>query len=438
MLDSCLLYCITIAIFWYIHEKNILNPLSIFLSIWIVLLAFQKVELFGLYTTADKTYLSFLFGFISFTIGYVFSKRWTNKMGNKNLVNSHLILNRRLLYLGSYLCIAIYTLTLLFLLPAILSGGLAEIRAMNQDADSELYARMSGVESAIRALFVYPFTFALLPISAIEMMKPHKDKKLILLVILIIILRVFTEGGRVVMAYWILHIYLAYSFSGQKNYQIGMMAFENSKDGVIDLVKKQRRKLKYIIATITVLGVFAMFLATLSRSGEDSNIHMYFYLAMQGQMYEIWADTVDHSHLFGLGLGSLNGFFYPFIYIYKNIVGYIDFPGYYGEIVKMIQATDAEWVWASSYGRANAFVSLFWFFYLDGRNPGIILGMFLYGYVCGRIYYKTRFTPNDQNICWTILIIQGLLFSMVRLQFANVMYAYGFIYIWLAYRKNKY
>ena len=437
MLDICLLFCFATVIFWCMHERSFLNPLSLFLTIWIILLAFQKVELFGLYSTSEKTYESFFYGFLFFTIGIMCSKKWTKYNSISRRGNNELVLNRRLLYLGCYFCIVIYMFTLIFLLPTILSGGLAEIRAMNQDADSDVYARMPGIESAIRTLFVYPFTFAVLPISAIEIIKPRKDLKLVTLVLIIIVLRVFTEGGRVVMAYWMLHVLLAYKFCGQSNYLSKFFKSSQANLLTMEFAKKYRKKMKSIIVVVFIIGIIAIFFATLSRSGEDANIHMYFYLAMQGQMYEIWADTVDHSHLLGCGLGSLNGFFYPFIYIYKNLFGYLDFPGYYGQIVKMIQETDSEWVTPSQYGRANAFVSLFWFFYLDGRIVGIIIGMFIYGFVCGRFYYKTLLSPNDQNICWTILVIQGLIFSMVRLQFANVMYAWGFIYIWLAYRKIK-
>ena len=431
-----------VAIIAVILEKKLFNPLTIFSGIWAMLTMFQSLGLFQLYETEDWIYSLIIIGEVSFAVGYalfrkgkLFSKRivFTNK-SRWSPKESTFVLRRQYVYMACIICILFYLIDLGTLLPSIISGGLSEVRAICQDPDGIVYNRRSGIENAIRTLFVGPVAFAMLPITAVDFFKTRKDKKLLFLCAAIIVLRVITEGGRSVVAYFMLHIVLAFVLKGKKKALQEMFGDNLQKIG--QYLKKRKYMVMGVVALVVIGGV-ALYFTTLARSGSDAAIHMYFYVAMQGKMFEIWAKRVDMEHLYGFGIASLNGFVYPIIYFIKNIFGFSDFPGYWGKIVNMIQATDSEWQWMSGYGRANAFVSLFWFFYLDGRTLGMVIGMFVYGMVSAKAYKNALDYPNDKNLCFCMLIMQGLLFSMVRLQFANVFYALAFVYIALFYKKIR-
>lgn len=428
------------AIIAALSEKKIFNPLTIFSAIWAFLVIFESLGLFRLFKTDDWVYFLFITGEISFAAGYILFRK--TKLFHRRIVlteksrwnpeESTFELRRQCIYSACIICIFFYLIDLITLYPTLVSGGLSAIRKICQNADSIVYARRSGIENAIRTLFVGPVAFALLPITAVDVFRERMDKKLVLLCLSVIMLRVITEGGRVVVAYFMLHIVLAFILKGKENALNEM--FGNNLPKIKEYVKQRKYMLLSVIATVVVGGV-VLFVTTLSRSGNDAIIHMYFYVAMQGKMFEIWARRVDTEHLYGFGLASLNGFLYPIIYFVKNAFGFYDFPGYWGKIVNMIQATDSEWQWMSGYGRANAFVSLFWFFYFDGRFLGIIIGMFVYGLISAKTYRTALRFPNDKNLCICMMVIQGLLFSMVRLQFATPYYALAFIYITLFYNK---
>ena len=407
-----------------------------------MLTMFQSLGLFQLFETEDWVYELYFIGELSFAIGYALFRNGKlsrarivlTKKSRWNPQSSTFVLRRNYLYIACFICIVFYLIDLVTVFPSFISGGLAEVRAICQDPEGIIYVRRSGIENAFRTLFVGPVAFALLPITAVDLFKERKDKKLIFSCAVIIILRVLTEGGRSVVAYFMLHIVLAFILEGKKK-ALGEMFGDNLKK-----IQQYLQKRKYMVLgviALVIIGGIILYFTTLSRSGSDAAIHMYFYVAMQGKMFEIWAKRVDLEHLYGFGLSSLNGFFYFIIYFIKNIFGFSDFPGYWGKIVNMIQATDSEWQWMSGYGRANAFVSLFWFFYFDGRLLGVIIGMLVYGMVSAKSFTNALNNPNDKNLCICMMIMQGLLFSMVRLQFANVFYALSFVYIALFFKKIR-
>lgn len=133
----------------------------------------------------------------------------------------------------------------------------------------------------------------------------------------------------------------------------------------------------------------------------------------------------------------MNGFLSPFLYAIKILVGSDSLPFYWGKVVEMIYETDSVWVRTSSLSHSNAYVSLFWFFYLDGRILGVIVGMFLYGFFSNKIFQGYNQSKSQYNLCLLLLWIQGLLFSGVRFQFAVMPYALAFIYIGLLFYDKK-
>jgi len=165
--------------------------------------------------------------------------------------------------------------------------------------------------------------------------------------------------------------------------------------------------------------------------------HFYYYGSIPPVMLDIWSKVVDERGVVGFGLASLNGFLSPFLYAFKILLGTEGLPFYWGKIVELIYETDSVWVQTSSLSPSNAYVSLFWFFYLDGRIFGVIVGMFLYGFFSRRVFQRHNQREGQYNLCVLLLWIQGLLFSGVRFQFAVMPYALAFIYIGLLFGDRK-
>lgn len=199
--------------------------------------------------------------------------------------------------------------------------------------------------------------------------------------------------------------------------------------------KRKRRRLILVIsiAAISFLGWFSI-----SRAGHLFYKNLYLYFSMQPYMFNVWANIVDDIGIMGYSEASFNGFSFVVLYIIKNLLN-LDFPTHWEAIYKIIRETDSQWqVITNTFTRANAYVTAFWFFYLDGRLWGIIIGMFYYGvYVAHSFVEAVKYT-NIKTVCIFSFILQGVLWSFIRFPFSNIYYAVSYIaLIFLVFKRKK-
>ncbi|MEZ7139783.1 oligosaccharide repeat unit polymerase, partial [Streptococcus pneumoniae] len=100
--------------------------------------------------------------------------------------------------------------------------------------------------------------------------------------------------------------------------------------------------------------------------------------------------------------------------------------------------TDAIWYnIAPGLTKANAYVSLFWFFYADGRLLGVLIGSLLYGTFCGYIFCRYIQQQNKKNLAMLLFIYQGVFFSFIRFPFSKSNYAIAFVLLlFFAFKKK--
>lgn len=432
MIYTGVFFCILMALFAMSTEKKIFNPITVFCILWSAILGLSSLRLFNLRAASNETYIIMLMGIGSYIIGYylirIFMK---NKIFNSKKMkysnkNIKYLLRYKLLYILGSICILFYIYDFSIVFSYILKGNsLGYIRQLAQDPNSIIYASRTAIGNSVRVLVVTPFVMALQPLLAVDFWMGKRDKKLIIINIIIIGLRVITDGSRVVIVYLLLHFFVAYQFVDSKCLKKGMV------------FSKKKIKQVIVILVILLIGAIALYKTTLSRSGENFMRYLYYYFSMEPYMFESWASIVDTIGVKGFGLASINGFLFAFFYIIKNFLGLSKYPEFWYNIYSIIGATDSQWqIIAGDATIANAYVSIFWFFYLDGRVIGIIIGMIIYGMICARTYIKAKKQRTARSICIYAIILQGVCFSFVRLQFADIYYAIAVLFILLfAYKK---
>lgn len=428
-----LLLCIFMVAISIITERKKLNPLTLLFILWATIIGLSSLRLFRLRAASENTYLIIMIGLVAFTIGYYFVriiiKDKSFILNKSKITNKNNIYEPRykLLYIIGGLCILFYFYDLSKVFVYMLNGSsLGDIRELAQDSNSVIYAGRSAIENSIRILVISPFVIALQPIVAADFWLGRRDKKLIIMNILIIVLRVITDGSRVVIIYLLLHILVSSQFTDEKSIK-----------QKVRLSKKNVKKAT-MIGFIIAIGGYALYKTTLSRSGDNFVRFAYLYFSMQPYMFEIWSKIVDDIGIIGYGLASTNGFSFTFLYVIKNILRLGSFPEYWYSVYKLIGATDSQWqLIAGNTITANAYVSIFWFLYLDGRILGVIIGMITYGMICARTFVKANKQRTARNICIYSIILQGICFSFVRLQFADLYYSIAIIFILvIAYKKT--
>lgn len=430
----CILFVITSLMTTKNCIKSVANPLFLFGILWTIILGLDSLHLYSIKITDQKIYLIISVGIISFLIGYIiiynFRKKYrivlnsNNKLLDNNLYKDYIPRYKLLCFMGC-ICILYYLKNFFIVMDVLLQGNdLSVIRLMAQDEGSILNAR-SSIENALRILVILPFSIALEPIVAVDYWNGKRHKPLLIICITIIVLRVITDGGRTPIVNFMIYLIIGYIVSIFK-VKKGKEKQKNSKN-----------KKWYLVIGI-VAGSLILYKTTLARDGENALRTVYYYFAMEPYMFNIWAESVEYKELIGYGLTSLNGFIFPVLYLIKNFFG-VDFPKYWLEIYDMILLTDSQWKVITQTGiRANAYVSMFWYFYTDARIIGVIIGMLLYGMLTCSSYISAMKYNTCKSVCVHAFILQGLFFSFIRFPFANMYYSLAFlIIIFIAYKPIK-
>ena len=437
MCYSGVVFCSIMIVIGIATERKKINPITVFYTLWLLIFQLSDLRFYNLKETSDRTYLIILYGLISYGIGYyviriLFRKYSYNiklkKIQNRN-IKKQFFLKYRLLYILSVICILVYLYDLSTIFSYIINGNsLGYIRALVQDSNSFIYTNRSAIENAIRLLIVTPFALALQPIVAADFWIGSRDKKLLVMNIIMIFLRVVTDGSRALILYFLFHLIVISFFSDKK--------WSKAKT---KLNKKNKLNKFIVIVSIVVIGIFALYKTTLSRSGENFIRYLYYYFSMEPYMFQTWTEIVDNTNIIGYGLASLNGFIFTIFYVLKNFLMFPKYPEYWYSIYNFILSTDSNWhVIAGDATIANAYVSLFFFFYLDGKILGVIVGAFLYGVFSARVFINALNRRDTKSICIYSIILQGISFSFVRFQFADIYYALAvFFIIFIVYKPSR-
>lgn len=429
MIISVALMCFIFAFVGFRTERKVFNPLTVFCSLWGLILFLSSMHAYNLDLANQTTYSWIYIGIAMYTIGYYVCKYvwrnnhvvFKNKRLNINKYNN--TLNYRIVYALLIVCIPFY---LKDLVTVILRVGIgADLRTIQKllQGNDDVFVR-SSIENAIRFFIVNPFGWICLPITVVDYWLGKRDKKLIILTIILVVSRLFTTGGRASLIQLVFYFVAVYTFANSQN----VSAFSQQLKGRI---KKNKRR--FIL--IGVLGIAALVASTFSRAGQSAIRAIYYDFAMQPMMLQTWAAEAEKLSV-GYGAASLNGFLYPIDYLMRNTIR-LALPHSFQEIYQMIMSTDTDWK-TIGYGiRANAYVSGFWFFYVDGRVIGIAIGSFLFGFFC-RISFRNMIKLKSQrNVAVYSMILISVFYTFGRFQFTQSSYVLGLIYLSLFFYKLR-
>lgn len=426
----CVFVCVAFFFIALKIEKSILNPASVLSLEWAVVVLLSVLQLYGLNHTESDIYILIFGGVIAFNIGYIlvrFKKNRKNialSIGKRKPYDSNYIWipKYRLLIVIGVLCAVFSAASLPTTVRYLMSGNdLAALQSMVRSGDISV-SSSGTISNAISILFVKPLINCILIIAGVDFWAGNRNKKLLSVAVVLAIEGLLTSGGRAGLFYFIISFICSFYFAIlQKK---GKGYFRNTSR---NFKKKNKRK---FIALILVIIIVMGFIFS-SRRGEDhASIFqlLYYYFAMPPYMLQEWIKTVNESEILGFGEASLNGFIFPLLYIIKNILG-LAYPEHWNQVYSMMQMSDSVWVYIAGLRNANAYVSMFWFFYLDARYVGVMLGSFLYGAFLSGSYRNLKHHKDERNMSIYVLLLIGVLYSFVRFQFSAMVFTLAWLYM---------
>ena len=412
--------------------KKLFNPISLFLGLWSIILFLSSMQLYDLKYSTEITYFRLLTGIVCFTLGFWLDYR-LKIIRKVHLGKSHgirtnpydsiyMLRSKYLLYFAFGIVIFMKAVDLKDNLIILLSGGnLQTVRNVLRANNAELRRTMTNV---IHNLLSGPFEYVIYPIGAYNIIN-QKNKGITIATVIALVFGIINTGGRAMLIYFILSLLVAFTFSSRDLYNL----LTNIKRNIN--AKKRYKK-------IIFLFIIFFFVVSFSRSGVGLLRDSYYYFAMEPTMFEQWCETVENQNLVGYGIASFNGFTFHILYLIKNILN-ISYPMHWNEVYNMVILSDTRWLQITNAGLpANAFVSMFWFMFLDGREMGIIIISVIYGVICSYSFRNAVKSPNIKTISIYAMILFGVFDSYVRMKFFVGDYAGGLlILLFIMFKKKK-
>lgn len=413
----CISVLLIVGILYGIKTHKFSNLLSVFCFYWAAIIFLASLELFGMIKVSSRTYFIIFIGGLGYIIGYLLSKNYRSvritiqKKRLRQIDFQEYEIRYKLVYGAMFVVCAFYLYSLIKIILFLRAGtDYGAIRTMmlhgGEDGIERLYTNL---ETLFSQYIVVPSVFICVPLSLISVVRGEAKKSFVALTFFDLILYVICTGSRIILASLIVQIvYL-------------MIIYK------VTVPKRVTKWLKRII----LIGVIAIIIITLMRRSEywekiNYTIYQsyYSYSCLCVPLLDTWLDIIDANNFITYGLASLKPLLSIPDVIFRQF-GISNLDIYYYTVGILNSTEDYFWVFDNK--NYNAFVTLFFYFYLDFREIGVFLGSLLYGGFCGKHYRSVTRNNNMRNVLLFLLLLQGFTKMLVRWEFSINNYLIAFI-----------
>lgn len=413
-----LLVILLIMLFDFYRYRNLFSPTFLFCGLFFFILTLALLKLNGIGEFTNKSVFTIEIGVLFFSLGCLFleitfslthKQRYSKKASTNDFSVS---VNWFWIYVALFLAsIGVITTSVVVSKVLISGGDYNSVRASLLGYDQNTPLIKSQLLNGVVRYISTPGLYALIPFAIFFLLQ----KKHIIfssVVFLEIAINVFSTGGRIILVYTIFQFLATFFY------------FK------VSISKKTKRRLILLI----VLGFVSIMVISNTRSSKSLFEVAYAYFSGPVVLLSDWQKIVDTSGFMSKGLS----FFYPFTYM-ANMIS--DFLGVNIDVLKStIQWQSApQDVWLKVFPNMsmNAFSTLFYFFYLDFRQLGVMLFSFLYGVICNKYYYKAYKMRDSNSFIIYLMIIRSLIGSFIIWQLGSTTFFVSYLMVLLCLKTNK-
>lgn len=426
-----------------IYAKKIfklwINPTTIFLFLWGIILSFFSLKLYNINEVSYTIINVYVVGVISFFLGTL-TQPIHNGVIKKFLLHnqsSFNIDNKKNIIFSSALIVSLVTLIVFatHMIPYWVTGGPGAVKS----------AQILGWYSAGPILDI-AFHMIARPIGTVAMLFAPvyilmSNKRLsvvrIIIIFSILVFVYLSTGNKMGLVLPIITFVFTVLYKnkfGCKN-RFRSINFES--------IKKISKSKKFILTTI-FLSIIGLIIYLLSiKSGGNPFKSFYFYLVGCIPFSDYALETIDTSGDYTYGVTSFNGILRTINYIYHLV---------FGTAASYLQDMDDAYSYMVHFEEAieiapgvpfNAFYTLFISFYRDAGFLGVVILSFLYG-VFNAFCYKKLIVHN--NIFYLMLFLLNTYYILTSVYWFSMFIVYDvmtyvylimFFYSASRYKKSK-
>ncbi len=418
-------------LFFYLRDKQLYNPIFIFVGFWTLILFLSSLNLFDMYAPSNFAYFIVLLSLVSFILGVLITRHvlYTStftfmKRKTQSKVVTSFRMNTRLFNFLLVLLL-IYNISNAIWVVSLLTKGysldLIRLFYFNPSYASIIGADLPTLFGNIRILkfievyFNLPMQYILTAYLSFNIFSKNRNNKHIFLIILIILTSTLYTGGRVIL------------------YILGVELFIS----LLITRKTLRKRTVLIFASGVIIIVTLLYLLSIYRNSAVEynvlrSIYIYFTGGVTHMSILLENNLMDYNSNFGLNL--ISGFVQPIFMVLENI-GINISPRFLADSNNLLIYVSE----TSQIGENisfNAFTTMFFAIYLELGLIGLFFVPMVFGMISYNIYSKIIRNKLERDIVLYLLLIQGIITSMIRWQFMIVSYAMAFYFIKILYSKT--
>ena len=395
--------------------KDNRNPIKVFCFFWAVLFLAGALYWTGLDHASYKTIIIMIVGIVSFAVGGKFRKILSITRCNKQEIYHQLFINLICLVGSAY-----WTFKMMRALPYLLStGSFALLRKEFWIIGGSITPGI--VDYILNMFFANGIALAVPAIAFTELFNGRKRPILIISSIYMSIMNALCNGGRL-------------TFMNLAVCLLGALVLSGKTSNIKQILKSLPRYTKRILRLVLVLIVLAGVFLTIQRQGLVSNVleSIYNYFTLQFSLMSKTLELLEVNQDITYGATTTMGITQPFA-MCLQFLGLIEYP----EIYNILAKYTSPYFDVGASILYNAFVSQFFFFYLDGRIFGVIIFDFILGMTFESWFIKIDSKQSFKYKSMYVIALVAIVQSSFRFSFTYPSNIIALLVIWCTYFPKK-
>lgn len=393
LITSIILFLI---LFWnIIIKKKYITPIVFWCAIWLVSTFFVWINPFDMMEVSEKAILTMNLGIFSFILGtYNITKRryvvkvkestWKLWDADKfNPVISYILVIVTIIF-NAMLTVA----ALAMLRSGMAYSKIRDILFGYDDMSTSFFS--SSFMSTFYSWIVAPAMSVLLVVLLLNLFLKQLPKWFNFVVAIDLAMYVFSSSGRMLLLHAVVFLYFIYKYY---NFEIS---------------RKYKRKLIYGI----VAGVIFLLIITFYRTKNDTAVSsLYSYFSIDYPLFSYWMKYVDMQGTFYHG----NAFFRGILEGVNFFLGklHMETPGFW-QMQDVFNLVQNKWIQVFPNNWYNAYVSCFFYFYLDFGILGVAAGSYIFGKLSSMMYKVLSREGSLRALVFYMIIVQIIIDSFIR------------------------
>ena len=409
------------GLFLYRNKKNLASPDILFCFEWSFISLLASMKLFTLFDIAIKTWFIIFIGSFSLIIGIYFGNRikFSNKKYFFFIHSNKIDLICRWFYIFSFVIFIFKLGDLKQSLEYLAMGySLGDIRlaSVGLEQISGFTRAAGGVQEYLQILLSAIETIIVATGIVLFISDYKRFKKIMLITLVLVLIDTIINGGRFGLFYVIIELivcFLLFKYSPK-----------NTKKKLLS------KKTKKIAKRIIIFLLIMIFYVTLFRGAESSEIIEKYYRYICGNIvfFDLRLVELNSTDFMSYGFAGLYGLWKLVLPLF-NLIG-LNYPSLYLKTINQVMNTQ-EYLHIGTSLSTNAFITPFYHLYADFRIIGVILGMFIFGAICGYFFKKAKSCCDLEWIIFYIVIVQMIFKTLQMYPFTSQIYVVVLIIIWI-------